>query len=99
MEFAFLSCWGEPVESTIHAGQQARDGLIAAGDLANARYTYYASVPGMLDCAPALDRYLNEAEAAVAFVRRTGNGQEGQQLDTYRWLAGVLLGDSTATVG
>ena len=93
---AVLSCWGEPIENTVHAGQRAREGLIAGGDLANAGYTYFASVPGMLDCAPSLDRYLTEAEAAVAFVRRTGNEQSDQVLDTYRWLAGVLRGDSTA---
>ena len=86
---AVLSCWGEPIENSVHAGQRAREGLIAGGDLANAGYTYYASVPGMLDCAPSLDRYLTEAEAAVAFVRRTGNEQSDQVLDTYRWLAGV----------
>ena len=56
-------------------------------------------MPGLLDCAPALDRYLSEAEAAVAFVRRTGNEQSDQVLDTYRWLAGVLLGDRTAAAG
>ena len=93
---AVLSCWAEPIENSVHAGQRAREGLIAGGDLANAGYTYYASVPGMLDCAPSLDRYLTEAEAAVAFVRRTGNEQSDQVLDTYRWLAGVLRGDSTA---
>ena len=93
---AVLSCWGEPIENSVHAGQRAREGLIAGGDLANAGYTYFASVPGMLDCAPSLDRYLAEAEAAVAFVRRTGNEQSEQVLDTYRWLAGVLRGDSTA---
>ena len=96
---AVLGCWGEPIENTVHAGQRAREGLIAGGDLANAGYTYYASVPGLLDCAPTLDRYLTEAEAAVAFVRRTGNEQSDQVLDTYRWLAGVLLGDSTAAAG
>jgi len=92
--FALFSCWAEPLENGVHAGQQARKGLIAGGDPANAGYTYYASVPGLLDCAPALDRYLAEAEAASAFVRRTGSEQEGQVLDTYRWLAGALLGDS-----
>jgi hypothetical protein len=49
----------------------------------------------MLDCAPSLDRYLTEADAAVAFARRTGSEQSDQVLDTYRWLAGVLRGDST----
>jgi hypothetical protein len=53
----------------------------------------------MLDCAPSLDRYLAEAEAAVAFTRRTGSEQTEQVLDPYRWLAGVLLGESTAAAG
>jgi GAF domain-containing protein len=97
--FALFSCWAEPIENSVHEAQRAREGLIAGGDLANAGYTYYASVPGMLDCAPALDRHLAEAEAAVAFVRRTGSEQSAQVLDTYRWLAGVLRGDSIAAVG
>jgi signal transduction histidine kinase len=97
--FALFSCWAEPIENSVHAGQRAREALIAGGDLANAGYTYYASVPGLLDCAPSLDRYLTEADAAVAFVRRTGSEQSEQVLDTYRWLAGVLRGDSTAAAG
>ena len=97
--FAVLSCWAEPIENSVHAAQRAGEGLIAGGDLAMAGYVYYASVPGMLDCAPALDRYLTEAEAAVAFVRHTGNEQSDQVLGTYRWLAGVLLGNSTAEAG
>jgi signal transduction histidine kinase len=97
--FALFSCWAEPIENSVHEAQRAREGLIAGGDLANAGYTYYASVPGMLDSAPALDRHLAEAEAAVAFVRRTGSEQSAQVLDTYRWLAGVLRGDSIAAVG
>jgi predicted ATPase/signal transduction histidine kinase len=97
--FAALSCWAEPIENSVHAGQRAREGLIAGGDLANAGYTYYVSLSGLLDCAPSLDGYLAEAEAAVAFVRRTGNEQFEQVLGTYRWLAGVLLGDSTAAAG
>jgi signal transduction histidine kinase/tetratricopeptide (TPR) repeat protein len=98
MLFAFFSCWAEPIENSVHAGQRAREALIAAGDLANAGYTYATSVSGLLDCAP-LERYLTEAEAAVGFVRRTGNEHAEQVLDTYRWLADVLLGDSTAAAG
>jgi signal transduction histidine kinase len=97
--FAILSCWAEPIENSVHASQRAREGLIAEGDLASAGYVYYASVPGMLDCAPSLDRYLAEAKAAAAFVRHTGNEQSDQVLDTYRWLADVLLGESTAAAG
>src|SRR6202012_5292473 len=93
MLFAVLSGWAEPIENSVRQGQRAREELIAGGDLANAGYTYYASVPGMLDCAP-VDRYHGEAEAAVAFVRRTGSEHSYQMLDPYRWLAGVLLGNA-----
>jgi predicted ATPase/signal transduction histidine kinase len=95
MLFAVLSCWAEPIENSVHAGQRAREGLIAGGDLANAGYTYYVPLSGLLDCARSLERYLTEAEATAAFVRRTGE-HLGQMLDTYRWLAGVLRGESTA---
>ncbi|HEV3292770.1 MAG TPA: hypothetical protein VG123_27675, partial [Streptosporangiaceae bacterium] len=99
MLFAFLSCWAEPIENMVHAGQRAREALIAAGDMANAGNAYPASVSGLLDCAPSLDRYLTEAEAALAFVRRTGNELLEQVLDSYRWLAGVLLGETTDAAG
>ena len=97
--FTIFSCWAEPIENSAQVSQRAREGLIAGGDLAHAGYTYYVSVSGLLDCAPSLDRYLAETEAAVAFVRRTGSTQSEQVLDTYRWLASVLLGDSGPVAG
>jgi predicted ATPase/signal transduction histidine kinase len=99
MIFAVLGCWGEPLEDGVQAGRQAREGLIAGGDPASAGYSYYASVPATLDCAPSLNSYLSEVEAAQAFVRRTGNEQSDEVLGTYRWLAGVLLGENTAMAG
>jgi predicted ATPase/signal transduction histidine kinase len=99
MLFAIFSCWAEPIENSVQASQRAREALIAEGDLANAGYAYAASVSGLLDCAPSLDRYLAEAEAALAFVRRTGNEHLAQALDSYRWLARVLLGGSSASAG
>jgi signal transduction histidine kinase len=98
MLFAFLSCWAEPIENMVLAGQRAREALIAAGDMANAGNAYPASVSGLLDCAP-LDRYLTEAEAALAFVRRTGNEHLEQVLESSRWLADVLLGETTPAAG
>ena len=38
---SLLSCWFEPIESSVQAAQRAREGLIAGGDLANAGYTYH----------------------------------------------------------
>jgi signal transduction histidine kinase len=97
--FALFSCWAEPIENSVDICERAREGLIAGGDLANAGYVCYAALSGMLDCAPTLERYLTEAEAALAFVRRTGSEEVAQMFGSYRWLAGVLLGESTAAAG
>ena len=84
--FALFSCWAEPIENSVHAAQRAREGLVAGGDLANAGYTYYASVPGMLDCAPSLDR----------LPHRGGSG--GGVCAPY-WQRAVRPGRSTPTGG
>ncbi|HTQ92100.1 MAG TPA: GAF domain-containing protein, partial [Streptosporangiaceae bacterium] len=98
-QFAVVSHWFEPIENSVQAGQQARDGLIAGGDLANAGYVCQPIVASLLDCAPTLDFYVAEVEADVAFVRRIGSELIGQWLDSYRWLAGALRGESSAGAG
>ncbi|GAB3832378.1 hypothetical protein GCM10027610_024430 [Dactylosporangium cerinum] len=97
--FSLWSCWFEPLENGVQAGQRAREGLIAAGDLANAGYTYFSTVPALLDCGPSLDVFVAEVEAGLAFVRRTGGEQTGAPLDSYRWLADVLRGESSGAAG
>ncbi|MDG6107027.1 AAA family ATPase [Dactylosporangium aurantiacum] len=96
---ALLSCWFEPVEHGVRAGRQAREGLIAGGDLANAGYTYYPAMVGLLDCAPSLDVYVADVEAGLAFVRRTGDEHIGESYDSYRRLVAVLRGESTSAAG
>jgi signal transduction histidine kinase len=95
--FSVLCSWFEPVENCVLAGQRAREGLIGGGDLANAGYTWQSIVAGLLDCAPSLDTFVAEVEAGLAFGRRTGSEHTGQVLDSYRWLVGVLRGESAAT--
>ncbi|MDA0158712.1 AAA family ATPase [Solirubrobacter ginsenosidimutans] len=85
--------WFEPIESGIHAAHQAREGLIAGGELAYGGYTYQISVPYSADCAPSLASLVAEIESGFAFLRRTGNEQTGRWLDSYQWLAGVLGGE------
>ncbi len=97
--FSILCCWFEPIESGLHAVRRAREGLIAGADLVYAGYTYEESVYYQLDCAPSLDDYVAEVEAGLAFTRRTGNEYLGKVLDPYRWLAGVLRGESAAAAG
>ncbi len=97
--YTLLSSWFEPVEAGVRAARQAREGLIAGGDLTNAGYTYHAIMSGLLDSASSLDVYAAEVEAALAFVRRTGGRQLGESFDTYQWLAGVLRGESAIAAG
>ena len=68
--FAVLSCWFGPIEDALHAARRAREGLIAGGDLVFAGYVYHEAVYYQLECAPSLDVYAAEVEAALAFVAR-----------------------------
>ena len=94
---AAVTCWFEPIENGAATAQRAREGLIAAGDLAYAGYTYQLAIPYLADCAASLDDFAAEVDAGLAFLRRTGNEQTGQWLDNYRWLARRLQGDATAS--
>ncbi|MGI5247348.1 AAA family ATPase [Dactylosporangium sp. CA-139066] len=96
---ALRCCWFEPLEDGVRAGRQAREGLIASGDLTHAGFAYYPTVVGLLDSAPSLDSCVAEVEAGMAFVRRTGSEQTGQWLDGYGWLAGVLRGEHSPAAG
>ncbi|WP_426502585.1 AAA family ATPase [Dactylosporangium sp. McL0621] len=97
--FSLQGCWFEPVESCVQAAQRAREGLIAGGDLANAGYTYHSTAVSMLECVPSLDAYVAEMGIGLTFLRRTGSEQTIQWLDSYRWLAGVLRGESSVAAG
>jgi signal transduction histidine kinase len=97
--FAVLSWCFEPIEHGVEAARRARRGLIACGDNTNAGFTYYPAVRGLLDCAPSLENLVAELEAGLAFVRRTGSEETAESLGSYRWLAGVLRGESGDAVG
>jgi signal transduction histidine kinase len=94
---AVLSSWFQPIEDTVAAGRRARAELIAQGDVANAGYSYHLTVAGLLDCAPTLDTWLAELQEGLDFLRRAASAQSLQWLDSYRWLADVLTGRSSAS--
>ena len=96
---AVLSGWFGPLESGISAARQAREGLSAGGDPANASYTYYATTYFLLESAPSLDSCVAEAEAGLAFARRTGNEGTIGWLDCCRRLAGMMRGESPGAEG
>jgi signal transduction histidine kinase len=91
--FSVLCSWFEPVEHCVNAGQQAREGLIAGGDLANAGYAWQSIVAGLLDCVPSLDNFVTEVDAGLAFARRIGAEQTSQCFDSYRYLGSLLRGE------
>ncbi|WP_426502549.1 hypothetical protein ACPPVO_33540 [Dactylosporangium sp. McL0621] len=95
---SLVGCWSEPLERTVEEARRAREGLIAGGELTNALHTYFVISGALLDCAP-LDACLAEVEAGLAFAQQTGGAHIGETLDSYRWLAGVLRGDRSGTVG
>ncbi|HWN64011.1 MAG TPA: AAA family ATPase, partial [Streptosporangiaceae bacterium] len=94
--FSGLCYWFEPAENSVREGQRAREGLIAGGDLLYAGHACKLIAASLTECAPSLDVYLAEVEAGLAFVRRTGIEEASQALDSYRWLADVLRGESPA---
>jgi signal transduction histidine kinase len=96
---SLLTCWFEPVEDTVETSRQAREGLIAGGDLANASYSYHSAVVGLLDSAPTLDACMRTVEEALVFERRIGSEQPGHWLNSYLWLADVLRREEATAHG
>jgi len=94
--YAALACWSGPLEDGVAAARRAREGLLAGGDLAYAIRTYFPTVYYQLDSAPSLGACAAEAEAGLAFARRTGNEEASGWLDCCRWLTGVLRGEGPA---
>jgi signal transduction histidine kinase len=93
---AVLACWSGPLENGVKAGRRAREGLLAGGDLAYAGHCYLPTVYYQLDSAPSLGDCLAEADAGLAFARRTGNEEASGWLDCCRWLTVVLSGEGQA---
>ena len=93
---AVIACWSEPLEDGIESGRRAREGLIQGGDLAYAGHSYHQTVCYLLDCAPTLNPCTDEAEAGLAFARRTGNEEASGLIDCCRWLTGVLRSQGPA---
>jgi len=93
-----FSCWFEPLEISVQHAKRAYEGLIKGGDLATAGYAFVQSMTVQVDCAPTLDLYVAEAEAALTFARRVGNEQMDQWLEACCWWAGVLRSENSAAL-
>ncbi|MBO3743763.1 diguanylate cyclase [Actinoplanes flavus] len=87
--------WFEPLEAGVRLAREARDGLLRGGDLRTALYTYFASVPQMLDCSADLKAFDREARAALALGERIGAGPDSSMFVVAARLVGSLRGETT----
>nr|WP_084131659.1 diguanylate cyclase [Parafrankia colletiae] len=85
--------WFDPLEDNLAAARRALEGLLQGGDLQNACWTHYVLMSTILDCAPLLDAFVAEIDEALAFTRRTSNGNAEETFRAYGQLARVLRGE------
>jgi signal transduction histidine kinase len=93
---SYLQSWFEPLENSVQTAREAREGLLAGGELAFICYSYHVTVVSLLDCGPTLNACLAQVDAALSFARRTGSEQPNQWLHCYHWLADVLRREGIA---
>jgi predicted ATPase/signal transduction histidine kinase len=86
--------WHRPLQESVQQSLRAEEGLLQGGDPLNACFTYYASIPQLLDCAPTLDDFACEVDRAIAFASRTGNSHVLDSIYPYRELVTTLRGGS-----
>jgi diguanylate cyclase (GGDEF)-like protein len=91
---SFGSHWFEPLENALSLARRAREGLIRAGDLQFASFTYLTSVEALIHCGPTLEAGATEVDAALAFAARTSNEHATAQLLVYRQLVRTLRGET-----
>ena len=100
-EFLFAICaapWFEPLEETIRHARHAREVLLRGGDLYHACFTYYASIPQLLDSGHSLEEVVAEAEAGLSLAARIGNEWGATTIRGWPQAARALRGE-TAVLG
>lgn len=88
------SPWCEPLERSAAEAQRAHDGLMQGGDLQNACFAHYALLYALMDCAPTLEQFAAETDAALALSARTGNDHAALSYLPHRQLARMLRGET-----
>ena len=90
------AAWFGPLDEGVRQADLAREGLVRGGDLQNACFTYYATLPLLLDSAASLETYGAAVEAALAFCARTGNDLAAASYVIHRQLIRALRGETAA---
>ena len=84
--------WFRPLEESLVPARAARDGLLRAGELEFACYTFFTSQIVLLETDSHLAELAAENHAAMAFARKTGNRHAEQSFLAYRQLIDALEG-------
>ncbi|WP_308301915.1 diguanylate cyclase domain-containing protein [Frankia sp. AgKG'84/4] len=85
------------LEHNVAAARRTLEGLIQAGDLQLACWTYYPLIQNLLDCAPSLDLVAAEIDNALTFSARTGNTLAADTIRPLRHLVRILRAECTET--
>jgi len=88
--------WVEPVDDVLNETRLTREGLLLGGDLQMVAYTYSISVSLLLVCGRSLESLSAEVDAALAFVRRTGNEYIARTTECYLQLIKAMRGQTDA---
>jgi signal transduction histidine kinase len=90
--------WFEPLEESVLSLHRARAGLQRGGDLHYACHAYLPLLAALQDCAPTLEGYASEIEAAIAFATRIGNRFSNDVFVEHQILARTLRHEPAAAI-
>jgi diguanylate cyclase (GGDEF)-like protein len=88
----FNSHWFQPLGENVAQAHAAFDGLVRAGDLQMAGYTFSSAQAALLDTGLHLSELAAETAAALKFNHKAGNRHGVQSYLVYRQLARALAG-------
>ncbi|MGC3979936.1 MAG: AAA family ATPase [Steroidobacteraceae bacterium] len=88
--------WFESLEVTVQHLQRGRAGLLRAGDIQNACFTYLPCMVAMLDCAPNIDACAAEIESGLAQCAKSGNDLATLPYLAHRQLLRALRDETVA---
>lgn len=92
-----FSChWYEPLEHGLRHAREAFDGLLLAGEMEFACYTFFTSQAAVLDTCRHLDELAPEIDAALEFAAQTGNRHAEPAYLAYRQFLRALTGRTLA---
>jgi diguanylate cyclase (GGDEF)-like protein/PAS domain S-box-containing protein len=93
--FGLFAChWFQPLTDDLGHAQAAFAGLLRAGDLEFANFTFFTSQAALFDTCAQLAEMATETAAAIGFTRKTGSRHSEQAFLSYRQLVRALAGDT-----